>query len=132
MRSKENVSIPATSPILNQSHAARNSGAFSKHHVSLHQPKLLSKQQSRYGNSANTAATAGAGTNSLTSQVRGNSSSSYGASGAGINAPNAEASYRMMSSSIAATKTSGPLISGGSGPQTVAVTHRSISRENIA
>ena len=60
MRNKENVAIPSTSPVLNQSHAAHR-GAYSKH-INLNQPKFITKAaaQSRYGQAGGATTSAAA------------------------------------------------------------------------
>ena len=113
MRSKESISIPATSPILSRS------GAYSKAHASFQQPKLLSKPSatSRYGSSSNNA----------TIRSKGSGSTSYGTA-----VTPSSRNHEQHHSFRACMVSSSGVMSNKLSASQVATSHRSASREAVA
>ena len=153
MRSKENITIPASSPLYD---GVQRASTYSKAHINLNQPRFLSKATtSRYGTSSssannnnNPASTAGNASSSLT-QNRLNSSTGYsngashavtpsgGRTVAGITNNenhNEQCMIRVANQGInggAGSKNGGKISGGASGTQAIS-THRSASREAVA
>ena len=143
MRTKENVSIPSTSPVLNSSHAVHRA-AYNKH-VNLNQPKFITKTTtatSRYGTSVNSHHNHGG----AISQGRNTPHGYVGASGGPITPSNRmggesvasgggtqDHCFRMVpqATNMASTKNGTQASLLATSQANAATTHRSTSRDNV-
>ena len=144
MRSKENITIPASSPLYD---GVQRAGTYSKAHINLNQPRFLSKATtSRYGTSSSSANNNNNPGNASMAQNRLNSSAGYSngvnnhavtpnGSRAGVvgnENHNDHCVVRMANQGIASSKNGGGKANGASATTHAITTHRSTSREAVA